>query len=327
MKDEGPFILEWIAWNQMIGVNHFIVMTNDCSDGTDLILDRLDEMGIVTHLPNPVMLLDGGSVHSIALRYAQHLRVYRQADWIFHTDVDEFLNIHTAEGDLPSLVAAAGNAEGQVDAISICETLLGCGGVEGFVDEPVTRQFLHGMRRHALQGEERRGVKTLFRNKNLWRGRKNHRPIVKRNQIGQVRWTDGSGKPAPEEFVNGKEPGLDCNGRYGLAALHHYSVRSMESLLAKLRRGDAVKSNRTKGWKYWRKRNQNIEPNDDMLAKQPALAKEIARLKADPILSDLHARAVTQHKHQIAEMLVDAEMQEMIEFYRRTIWGDPDFAK
>ena len=35
MKNEGPFILEWIAYHRMIGVDDFLVYTNDCDDGTD----------------------------------------------------------------------------------------------------------------------------------------------------------------------------------------------------------------------------------------------------------------------------------------------------
>ncbi|MGB8813172.1 MAG: glycosyltransferase family 2 protein, partial [Paracoccaceae bacterium] len=34
MKNEGPFILEWIAYHRMIGVDDFLIYTNDCSDGT-----------------------------------------------------------------------------------------------------------------------------------------------------------------------------------------------------------------------------------------------------------------------------------------------------
>ncbi|MDB4053693.1 glycosyltransferase family 2 protein [Octadecabacter sp.] len=53
MKNEGPFILEWLAYHLMIGINDFVVFTNDCEDGTDAILERLDELGLVRHLPNP----------------------------------------------------------------------------------------------------------------------------------------------------------------------------------------------------------------------------------------------------------------------------------
>ncbi|MFN6951607.1 MAG: glycosyltransferase family 2 protein [Albidovulum sp.] len=45
MKDEGPFILEWLAWHRAAGVTDFVTFTNDCTDGTDRLLDRLDMLG------------------------------------------------------------------------------------------------------------------------------------------------------------------------------------------------------------------------------------------------------------------------------------------
>ncbi|MEO0944249.1 MAG: FkbM family methyltransferase, partial [Pseudomonadota bacterium] len=45
MKNEGPYLLEWLAYHRSIGIQGYIVFTNDCTDGTDLMLDRLDEMG------------------------------------------------------------------------------------------------------------------------------------------------------------------------------------------------------------------------------------------------------------------------------------------
>ncbi len=41
MKNEGPFILEWIAYHRAIGVQDFLVYTNDCTDGTDDLLRLL----------------------------------------------------------------------------------------------------------------------------------------------------------------------------------------------------------------------------------------------------------------------------------------------
>ena len=89
------------------------------------------------------------------------------------------------------------------------------------------------MRQIPNEGEARRGVKTLFRNRDIWRARHNHRPVVRRNMAETIRWADGSGGAAPAEFVQSREPGMDCDGRYDLAALHHYSVRSLDSYLAK----------------------------------------------------------------------------------------------
>ena len=54
MKNEGPFILEWVAYNLSIGVTGFVIFTNNCEDGTDLIADRLTELGYASHRPNDV---------------------------------------------------------------------------------------------------------------------------------------------------------------------------------------------------------------------------------------------------------------------------------
>ena len=53
MKDEGPFILEWLAYHRAIGFDDFLVYTNECSDGTDTLLELLQSKGIVQHRDNP----------------------------------------------------------------------------------------------------------------------------------------------------------------------------------------------------------------------------------------------------------------------------------
>ncbi len=53
MKNEGPFILEWIAYHRAIGFDDILVYTNDCTDGTDTMLDLLQTKGIVQHRDNP----------------------------------------------------------------------------------------------------------------------------------------------------------------------------------------------------------------------------------------------------------------------------------
>ncbi|MGB0799487.1 MAG: glycosyltransferase family 2 protein, partial [Planktomarina sp.] len=38
MRNEGPFIVEWVAHMRHIGVADLLVYTNDCDDGTDVLL-------------------------------------------------------------------------------------------------------------------------------------------------------------------------------------------------------------------------------------------------------------------------------------------------
>ena len=99
MKNEGPYILDWVAHHMSLGFDHFLVVTNDCNDGTDRILDRLAELGHVTHVPNPKMLRrnEGQLAGHRRCAYAKLFNVYRDAEWIFHSDVDEFLQVNLPE--------------------------------------------------------------------------------------------------------------------------------------------------------------------------------------------------------------------------------------
>lgn len=54
MKDEGPFVIEWIAHQITVGFTDIVVYTNDCSDGTDRMLMRLEELGLAHHRANVI---------------------------------------------------------------------------------------------------------------------------------------------------------------------------------------------------------------------------------------------------------------------------------
>ena len=34
-KNEGAFLLEWIAYHKVIGFSNIVVLSNDCEDGSD----------------------------------------------------------------------------------------------------------------------------------------------------------------------------------------------------------------------------------------------------------------------------------------------------
>ena len=77
MKNEGPFILEWVAYHIAIGFDHFLVYTNDCEDGTDAIWQRLEQMGIATHRDNPATKAARASHQIRAFRKARNEEIYQ----------------------------------------------------------------------------------------------------------------------------------------------------------------------------------------------------------------------------------------------------------
>ena len=67
MKNEGPYILDWVAHYKTLGFDHILVCTNDCTDPTVDILLRLQELGYVTQ-HNTIVRKAG--IHRSALRQA-----------------------------------------------------------------------------------------------------------------------------------------------------------------------------------------------------------------------------------------------------------------
>ena len=138
MKNEGPYILEWVAHHFAIGFGHFIVVTNDCEDGTDEILLALQRRGLVTHAVNPrVLTEDVGKWQIAALKFAQYYPAYRQAKWILHSDVDEFVHLESPLTQISDLVQQLA----PVDAISLTSCPYSGDNRVELRDEPVCDQF------------------------------------------------------------------------------------------------------------------------------------------------------------------------------------------
>ena len=53
VRNEGAYLIEWLAHHRAVGFDHFVVFTNDCSDQTCQVLDYFAGLGWVTHIPNP----------------------------------------------------------------------------------------------------------------------------------------------------------------------------------------------------------------------------------------------------------------------------------
>ena len=104
MKNEGPFILEWAAYHLSIGVDRFLVYTNDCEDGSDAIWERLAALGYGAHERNDDIRARG--VQKTALMKADDHPLVAEAEWLGCLDVDEFINVKHGQGTLDDLFAA-----------------------------------------------------------------------------------------------------------------------------------------------------------------------------------------------------------------------------
>ena len=89
MRNDGAYAPEWIAHHLAAGFDRILVLSNENSDGTDAVLDRLAEDARVTH----VSFVPKGkkSVQWQALKLADDHPWTAQAEWAMFFDCDEFL--------------------------------------------------------------------------------------------------------------------------------------------------------------------------------------------------------------------------------------------
>ncbi|MDD9921073.1 MAG: FkbM family methyltransferase [Boseongicola sp.] len=306
MKDEGPFILEWLAWHKAIGVTDFVVFSNDCTDGTDRLLDRLDAMGEITHLPNPASFYQQTHFQPFALNFVQQMPVFREADFFLSTDVDEFINIRVGNGHITDLLAAVE----PFDVLSMCELNHGSNNVTEFEAGWVTESFPWHDTPRPGKWRARAGVKSLTRLSNrVWRIR-NHRPDLMPELPDGV-WLDGSGQAFEDLSEDASLNGVDSRGKRELVSLEHFALRSLDSYLVKRYRGDVVVAGKQVSERYWRLRNRNEHLNHDLSDGIQRARDVYKRFETDTELMQRHNDCCTLHAERIAELKSDEEYQEV----------------
>ena len=292
-------MLEWLAHHRAVGFDDVLVFSNDCQDGTAVMLDRLAALGHLTHIRNDGPY-DTGGIQFTALKTAAKMDQVQRADWILPLDVDEFVNIHVGDHTLSALHAALPDAS----AITLTWRLFGNAGQQRYADDPVLETFtrcapvkLHWPWRAAM-------FKTLYRNDGTYQKPGVHRPrSPDHSKLPQAKWVDGHGRTLPEMYKTKRIFSHFGRDNYGLAQLNHYPLGAMESYVLKADRGRAVHTGDLLGLDYWVERNFNTEQDTSISALAPARAAQLAHLKADPELARLHDAAVAWRKTRFEALL------------------------
>lgn len=302
VKNEGAFLLDWLAHHRAAGFTDVLAFSNDCSDGTDRMLDRLAAMGWLTHVRN-----DGPHAKGpqwTALARAERHPLLAAANWVLVLDIDEFVNVHTGDRTVPALLAALPEAT----AIPLTWRLFGNVGVRTYEDRPVPEQFLRAA--PAVMGWPWRAAmfKTLFRNDGAYARLGVHRPRQPDPaRLADQRWFDGSGRPLRPAFARARVFSDYGQDNYRLVQLNHYALGSMESYVLKCDRGRSNREAAATGLSYWVERNFAAEEDRSILALTPRVAPIRAALAADPELGPLHDKAVAWRHERFDRLMLTEE--------------------
>lgn len=307
VRNEAAFLLDWLAWHRSVGVTDFVVVSNECDDGTDAMLDRLEAMGWLSHIRNAPPYGKGGIQFS-GLKLAGKTDAVKRADWLLALDIDEFVNVHVGDRTLPGLIDALPEAT----AITLTWRNFGNAEVVAYDDFPVPVRFTRTGPLPMLWPWRAAMFKTLYRNDRTYRNLGVHRP---RNaveaRLSDARWFDGDGRALPPEMASGRIFSDYRLPQHGLVQLNHYPLGAMHSFVLKADRGRAVHSSDRLGLDYWVERNLNTEEDRSALPLWYRAAPIRAGLAKDPVLAELHRQAVAWRKVRFEHLLTQDTYRDL----------------
>ncbi|MEX0318707.1 MAG: glycosyltransferase family 2 protein [Ruegeria sp.] len=285
MRDDGSYILEWLAHHIPRGFDHFLILTHDCTDGTPALLNALAAAGIVTHVP--FQRRGKATAQWQALKLARAHPLLETTDWALFFDCDEFLWLPPDLPTIQHLLAAFEAQSGPFDALTIPWRFYGAGGAQAREEGLTPERFvaaappdLHFPMAHLFKSLIR---PACFDKLGVHRPKRHSGP-------GLPRWLAADGTPLPPIFARqsarislyGTPRGQDRIG------LNHYSLRSVEEFLVKRQRGLPNHMDRQIGLDYWVERNWNTVQDTRLLPMLDATRATLAELLSLPGVHEAH---------------------------------------
>lgn len=301
MRNEGPFIVEWVTWYRMLGFTDIVVVTNDCTDHSPPLLDALAAAGWVTHLVRDVP--DARRICAVKLDAAKALPQVAGADWVMVCDVDEFLVIHLGDGRIGDLI---GSVTPGFLGMSISWRVFGTGGAQTWQDGLTHRQFTRAAPlRHGLAS----WIKSIHAHPGwFWRlgehGPKNLR-ARHADAWGKpgMRWVNADGVDVDEwqprgAYLRWLRPDLRS---WASAQINHYMLRSVESFGLKRGTLSSVAGVDRYTDKYFTNCNRNEEEDLSALRHAAEFDALHAQAMALPGVARLHHLCCADYVARLAE--------------------------
>ncbi|SOH92630.1 Glycosyl transferase family 2 [Monaibacterium marinum] len=287
MKNEGIFLLEWVAYHRAIGFDAITINTHECSDGTDLICDHLAELGLIEHVRNEVPT--GANAQRNALENLLKRPDIHARDWLLHIAADEFLAISVGEGKLNDLLETMPKT---ADVLALHWRSLGNGQDLEWSPSMVIENWT---------GSRPKPPVRLDRHKSMFKPSKfqsaiDHMPkkptttnIEIVNSAGQILPSHSVHHAVRESYRAGPEKATWQN-----ASIHHYALKTQDVFRLKGMRDSGAGTVDQKyaiGGKLWQRNRGGGTKCDTALRHLTETKDVLADMRADQTLSQLEKAA------------------------------------
>jgi glycosyltransferase involved in cell wall biosynthesis len=294
MKNEGPFVLEWVAYHLAIGFDRIIIFSNDSDDGTTEVLDALAANGYIEHYTNDVPA--GVAPQISASRQANARKLFRDGDWVIWLDADEFLNVKTGNGSVDDLIATIGTRKGAL----IHWRIFGDGGNAVFPGRFVSSDFTGTC---PETHPNNRSIKTFFQFGPAVAGLGTsgiHRPkLVADNDLSVDDWMNGRGQSLRNNRMTANWlKGADSGGNhsvapndmgFGICQINHYCVRTPDHYRLKKARGrgwaaQSGEANTRHTDDFYQQMNTNVHFDDTILRHKLSVDRCLSQMLSVPAI-------------------------------------------
>ena len=302
MRNEGPFILEWLAYHHAIGFAELIIATNTCTDGSDHLMDVLATEGIATHLRNTIAPGTAPQDSGMQLALA-HLA--DGPEWLCHLDSDEFLNIRSGTGHVEPLIAAAGAAH----AMALAWRAFGDSGIAIWPGETLPAFTAC----EAAPDPDRTKFKSMFRHR-LFAHAREHMPTGA--YFAAPLAVNAMGAPLAHDNLTGQPRSryrpFEAAAAWDGAQVNHYT-RSQDVFLMKNDRGDGQGKTAIKyriGGRWHQQANRNEAQDHSILRHWPATQNLLDQWRAIPAIADAEVACTAAFHTRSAAVLTPVQIRQ-----------------
>lgn len=302
MRDDGIYILEWVAHYRTLGFDHLFVYTNDNRDLSDPLLEQLADHGVITLIQNDITGLC--EPEAKAFGHATHLlQDLRDFEWVLFVDSDEYLVPAPAYGhSVQRVLQALRQSDPEGHTAAICYDWLWLVSDMAFSREPglLCERFQHA-RPHWL-------TKTLVRLADLLSMRCQHHAEVRPGYLV----VDSAFAPIDmTQIWTRSEP------NYHGGQINHYWAKSFEEFMVKKSRGATLTMKENHFNRPYQKfftwnghaTPENYHPTDPSLIQ--AMHREVARLRELPGVARLADAIDGKFREFVKGLSVDGELSQI----------------
>ncbi len=140
-RNEGPYLLDWIAHHRAVGFQHIVIYSNDNDDGSDDLLGVLADRGEITWVNNELSPVSRAQwkAYGHAFKVLPDLVDYR---WTMVLDIDEYFSFRPAMFGSVSDVIAWHEYQ-HVEALALRWLTFAAGARDVWRDAPSPLRFVH----------------------------------------------------------------------------------------------------------------------------------------------------------------------------------------